>query len=112
MNSSIYSVDEDDNLELVINIMKWMKIHHMPVIDSNKMIIGLLSWNDVKQYVGKNDLEERFVKDVMKKDIITTTQDQPLQDAIELMERNNIGCLPVISKNKLIAILTKNDINV
>ncbi|MGA8852722.1 MAG: CBS domain-containing protein [Christiangramia sp.] len=111
MNTNIYSVDANDSLELVINMMLWNNIHHMPVINSKKMIIGLLSWKDVEQYVENTDTQLLCVKDVMKKDLITTTQDQPLEEAIELMKTNKIGCLPVINRNKLIAILTKNDLN-
>ena len=110
MNTNIYSVDPHDSLELVINMMKWNKIHHMPVINSGKMIVGLLSWKDIEAYDAKGDYGDLCVKDVMKKDLITTTQDQPLKEAIEIMKENDIGCLPVINRNRLIAILTKNDI--
>ncbi|MCH4822467.1 CBS domain-containing protein [Gramella lutea] len=111
MNTNIYSVDPDDSLELVINMMLWKNIHHMPVIDSNKMIIGLLSWKDVEEFAGNDRSQHMCVRDIMKRDLIITTQEQPLQDAIELMKKHEIGCLPVVDKNRLIAILTKNDID-
>lgn len=111
MNTNIYSVDPKDSLELVINMMLWNNIHHMPVINSKKMIVGLLSWSDIEKYIGDDSSKHLYVQDVMKKDLITTTQDMPLEEAIALMKKNKIGCLPVINRNKLIAILTKNDLN-
>ena len=111
MNTNIYSVDPKDSLELVINMMIWNNIHHMPVIDSKKQLAGLLTWRDIEKYIGNKDCLHLCVKDVMKKDLITTHQDLPLNEAVELMKKNNIGCLPVLNRNKLIAILTKNDIS-
>ncbi|MBT8319811.1 MAG: CBS domain-containing protein, partial [Gramella sp.] len=110
MNTNIYSVDANDSLEIVINMMIWNKIHHMPVIDANKKIIGLLSWNDIAKFNDNGDSTVLCVNDVMKTDIITTDQDLPLIDAVELMKKNKIGCLPVINRNKLIGILTRNDL--
>ncbi|TRO67394.1 CBS domain-containing protein [Christiangramia sabulilitoris] len=111
MNTNIYTVDEKDSLELVINMMQWNNIHHMPVINSKKMLVGLLSWKDVEKFIKDTGSRHQCVKQVMKKDLITTTQDKPLEEAIELMKINEIGCLPVINKNKLIGILTRNDIH-
>lgn len=110
MNTNIYSVDPNDSLELVINMMLWNNIHHMPVINPKKEIIGLLSWKDVKEYSGKAEDQQLLVKDVMKKDLVTTNQDQSLEEAAELMKKHGIGCLPVLHRNRLIAILTKNDL--
>ena len=110
MNTNIYSVDANDSLELVINMMIWNKIHHMPVIDADKKIIGLLSWKDIEQYNGNENEVNLCVKDVMRTDIITTDQDLPITEAVALMKQNIIGCLPGINKNQLIGILTKNDL--
>ena len=111
MNTNIYSVDPKDSLELVINMMIWNNIHHMPVIDSKKQVVGLLTWSDIEKYLGNKECMHLYVKDVMKKDLVTTSQDLPLNEAVELMKKNDIGCLPVINRNKLIAILTRKDLN-
>lgn len=110
MNTNILSVDAEDSLELVIHLMLWNKIHHMPVIDDSKMIIGLLSWKDVENYLQSSEKQQLQVKDVMKTELIITTQDVSLERAVNVMKKHEIGCLPVVSKNKLIAILTRNDI--
>lgn len=111
MNTKIFSVDEKDSLELVLHIMKWNNIHHMPVINNQKEIIGILSWKDIQNFENNEMLVKQTVKDIMKKTIISISPDQPIETAKDLMLRNNINCLPVIYKNKLVGILTSNDIN-
>ena len=57
-----------------------------------------------------NDQQEfDSVDDIMKTDILTTTEYTPVLEAKETMEKNNIGSLPVINQNKLIGLITLND---
>ncbi|MDP5081121.1 MAG: CBS domain-containing protein [Winogradskyella sp.] len=108
MNTKILLVDKNDSLELVSHIMKWKNIHHLPVINKKKELVGLLSWTDIIK-LGNEDLQ-LCVKDVMTKNIITISQDAPLEEAKQLMKSHNINCLPVVRGEELLAILTSKDL--
>lgn len=110
MNAKIFSVGEKDSLELVLHIMKWNNIHHMPVINNQKEIIGILSWKDIQSVENNELLVKQTVKELMNTTIISVRPDQTIQEAKDLMKRNNISCLPVIYKGKLVGIITSNDI--
>jgi CBS domain-containing protein len=110
MNAKIFSVGEKDSLELVLHIMKWNNIHHIPVINNQKEIIGILSWKDIQGVENDELLVKQTVKDLMKTTIITIRPDQTVEEAKDLMRLNNISCLPVIYKGKLVGIITNNDI--
>ena len=104
------SIDyKKDSLELVINMMIWKKIHHMPVIDNEKELVGLLSWHDLKEHINEIEESTKSVENFMVKDVITTTEETPLDDAKKLMKKHEISCLPVIRQDKLIGIITSND---
>ena len=109
MNTDIFSVGKKDSLELVLNIMQWKNIHHMPVINNEKDLIGLLSWSDVKTHITEIGESTKSVKNFMKDVVITTTQDTFLSDAKAKMDKHNISCLPVVKSNKLIGIITNKD---
>lgn len=51
-----------------------------------------------------------IVKDVMKKTVISVEPETTVTEAKELMNKKNISKLPVISKGKLVGIITKNDL--
>ena len=110
MSTDIFSVDENDSLDLVINIMQWKKFHHMPVINDEKELVGLLSWTDVKKYNNKRHNIGNPVKHLMQTNIISIDQFSSVLKAKELMKTHNINSLPVVQQNKLIAIVTSNDI--
>ncbi|MEM5565686.1 CBS domain-containing protein [Psychroserpens sp. AS72] len=110
MNTDLFSVDKKDSLELVINIMKWKNVHHMPVIDSKKDLVGLLSWEDVKNHLDEIEESTKCVQNFMKVELITITKEKPIAFAKQLMLEHKINCLPVVKGKKLIGILTSNDL--
>jgi acetoin utilization protein AcuB len=50
------------------------------------------------------------VKAVMVTDVITTTEDTPIEEAAHLMLDHKIGCLPIIRDDILVGIITETDI--
>jgi CBS domain-containing protein len=110
MSSDIFSVDKKDSVELVLNIMKWKNIHHMPVINGDRELIGLISWADVKDYLETPKKLNDSVNSVMKTDIITINEYTSADEAKSLMEKHKIGSLPVVNQDKLIGLITRNDL--
>jgi predicted transcriptional regulator len=109
MSTDIFSVRADDSLELVINIMQWKKINHMPVINEKREIIGLLSWTDLKTYVGQKEKLKASVNSIMTQALITINQYESMDSAKLKMKAHNINCLPVVKGQKLLGIVTTND---
>lgn len=109
MSTRIFSVDEKDSVELVMKMMQWKKIHHMPVINNERDLVGLLSWEDIKKMNDPKKLQNA-VNDIMVKELITIDQFEDLKIAEKLMVENNINCLPVVHGKRLVGILTSKDI--
>ena len=112
MSKDTFTVDVKDSVELVLNIMNWKNIHHVPVINKKKKLVGLLTWRDIKEHVNDKEMIVNSVKSLMikEKDIITITQDKSLKEAEELMKKHSIHGIPVVKKDKLIGIITAKDI--
>ncbi|NNC45110.1 MAG: CBS domain-containing protein [Winogradskyella sp.] len=108
MNTKIFSVDESDSLDLVYNMMLWKNINHMPVINSKKEIVGLLSSKDIT--LKDKDNLSKSVKSIMKTTIITIEQDDLLETAKQTMINHNINSLPVINNDTLVGIITSKDL--
>ncbi|WP_460220372.1 CBS domain-containing protein [Psychroserpens sp. MEBiC05023] len=109
MNTDLFSVGKKDSLELVLNMMQWKNIHHMPVINSKKDLIGLLSWSDIKNHINEIEESTKSVQNFMKDEVITVTKEKSVDQAKQLMKLHNISCLPVVKGQKLVGILTSND---
>ncbi|MGB5419397.1 HPP family protein, partial [Algibacter sp.] len=109
MSSDIFSVDKKDSVDLVLHIMIWKNIHHMPVINNERELIGLISWADVESYLNQLNDNHNSVDKLMKTDLITVEEYTPIETAKDLMETHGIGSLPVLKNNKLIGLVTKKD---
>ena len=109
MSTDIFSIDENDSLELVVNMMKWRKFHHMPVINAEKELVGLLSWTDMIAHYNSPSKSEDSISKLMQKKVVTIDQQASIYEAKELMENHNIHSLPVGMNNRLIGIITSND---
>ncbi len=56
------------------------------------------------------DIYNIKAKDIMNKNVITINPNNTILNAAKLMKQYNIGCLPVVNKNKLLGIITDRDI--
>jgi len=83
------------------------------VVVRNKKLVGLITEKDiVREVVAKNKSPKKLVaKDVMTKKLITVGPDTDIFDAMQIMEKEGVRRLPVVSPNKeLLGLLTIKDI--
>lgn len=102
------------------NIMSKHNFHRLPVVDDNN-IIGLITEGIISEnapskatslsiYELNHLLSKQSVKDIMNKDVICVSQDIFLEEAATIMWKHDISCLVVTKDNKVIGIITQNDI--
>jgi acetoin utilization protein AcuB len=101
-------------------MMRVNKVRRLPVIVKNKLV-GIVSEKDLLNASPSPAtslsvweinylLSKLKVKEVMTKKVITATEDMILEDAARIMADNKIGCLPVMSGDKLVGIITETDL--
>jgi CBS domain-containing protein len=111
MSTQLFTAFENDTADLTLRVMQWKNIHHLPIVDHNEKLVGLLTWNHIQRFIEKKqDGGMLPVSQIMVKSVITTKTSTDIQDAITLMKKNQIGCLPVLQKNQLVGIITIDDL--
>ncbi len=109
MTTEIFVVNEDDLVDLVVKIMEWKNIHHIPVVNNKNKVTGLITQTNLNAIdLNKNKLI--VAKDIMIKNIITVSSDTSFKEAKNMMIKNKVGCLPILEYGDLIGMLTKNDL--
>lgn len=113
MTSDLFTVDEEDLVDLAANLMDWEHIRHVPVEDSQGHLVGLVSHRAMLRLVGqgmKKAGKPVAVREIMKPNPVTVTPETSCLDAIEVMRSHGVGCLPVVTNdNKLVGIVTEFD---
>ena len=110
MNIRTITAQENDSMELVLRMMQWKNIHHVPILDIHMDLVGLLTWTDVGKYLDKPHKHVENIKDIMQTSLITVMPSTPLEEAASLMSDNKINCLPVVRNKKLVGIITTKDL--
>lgn len=89
-------------------IMAEYKIGGIPVVDDNKILVGIVTNRDLRF---ERNLD-RFIDEVMTKEkLVTTKQSTDLESAAQILQQYKIEKLPVIDNNgKLIGLVTYKDI--
>ncbi len=102
-----------------LQMMRLRKIRRIPIVAGGKLI-GLLTEGDLKRAEPStlSDTQEHFtavmegtqVTQIMTKNLVTTTPDTTLLEVARMLGENKYGALPVLEGEKLVGILTDNDL--
>jgi len=93
----------------------------MPVLDNNRRLVGIVTSLDLIHaspspassldiYEMHYLLSKLHVENVMTKNVITVTEDLPIEEAARIMADNKISGLPVMRGDILVGIITESDL--
>ena len=110
MTTDLFTIHPDDPVEMVANLMSWERIRHVPVEDQNHKLVGLVTYRAVLRFLATGgSITDTAIADIMKTDVTTIELETETIEAIRLMRRYRIGCLPVIQDGRLVGIITEED---
>jgi CBS domain-containing protein len=120
MVRDVATLDVGDELSLANDIMKLGRIRHLPVV-AGKKLVGILSERDLfrsslVEALGHEPEKTRDVmkairiQDIMIKNLITISPEADIKEAVQLMLKHKIGCVPVIEGGELTGLVTETDI--
>ncbi len=120
MTPDVVTLDRNEKLVVADDVMRLGRIRHLPIVDSDGSLAGIVSQRDLFHsglmkalgygtHAQQNVLDLLAVKEAMKTDVVTTTPDTPLVEAAKLMFERKIGCLIVMDGKRIAGILTEGD---
>ena len=109
MVTDLFTVQKSDIIELVAEMMDWQKLRYAPVEDTKGNLVGLVSRRLILRSLIKNKRSQKVntVESVMLKNPITIDHNDTILNAMNIMKKNDIGCLPVINNGELAGIITE-----
>ncbi len=113
MTTDLFTVNEDEPIDLVASLMDWERIRHVPVEDHQDRLVGLVSYRSLIHLLAQGEFAKRDdpipVSEVMKRDLVTVDPGTTTLEAVKLMKGKGIGSLPVVKDGHLIGIVTERD---
>lgn len=117
MTTDLITIPPTESLETARFLMHDNQIHHLPVVDDDNTLVGLVTLSNVLAATDSilRDPDNRLhardinIKDVMVTDVATVDERASMRQAALFLEKHRIGCLPVVSDGKLNGIITDTD---
>ena len=123
MTRKVITVGPEVGIFEAQELMAERKIRHLPVVDANDRLIGIVTDRDIrsalpyaffKKSPGKAE-KEKFsklqIKDIMSKNPITILPTYTIQDALLMIQDSKVGALPVVDEeNRLKGIISVRDL--
>lgn len=117
MKRNVTTLSADDTISTAIKMMDEKKIRHIPIIDSNQRVIGLISDRDIRDakpsildFTNEEKTLESPIKEIMVHDVITGHPLDFVEEISAVFSQHRIGCLPIESNGKLVGIITETDL--
>ena len=119
MTTRVVSVEMDDRLTVVKEILDCVSFHHLLVVEGEQLQ-GIISERDLLRclspFLGTEAESVRDTKtiaqrahQVMSRSPVTVSGDITIRSALTLMLEHNIGCLPVLENGNIEGIFTLHD---
>lgn len=96
-------------IEEAARLMIEKGLNHLPVVENERLVGIITSWDIAKAVARKI---KGSVREVMTRKVIYTYPDEPVEVAARKMEKNNISALPVVdSRMRVLGIVTSEDLS-
>jgi len=120
MQKKVHTVNLDDRVVHARRIMITHNVARLPVLEEKKLV-GIISdveialaFASLKKSFSlgrqKHRLDELLVKDVMRTPVVWSDPSMSISDAAQLMQKQNIGALPLLENDKLVGMVTRTDL--
>lgn len=131
MTTDVISVRLGTNVAEIVKILMERRISGVPVVDDARRVVGVVTEGDLMQraksttklsfwrslFVDPETGAATYLKEhgysaaeLMSQPPICASEDLPLGDAVQLMQRHRINRLPVVRHGVLVGILTRADV--
>ena len=120
MTKNVITITSDTYVLDAERIMDQNRVGRLPVVDDGKLV-GIVTRNDVLKASPTSTtptnqrhlfylMSKLTVKEIMKTKILKISPDTPIEKAIAIAQKNKVGSLPVVEEDKVVGILTTNDV--
>jgi len=135
MSEPAITVNESASLAEIADLMLKEGIGCVPVVNNQGLISGIITESDFAakekgvpfstfrapqifgQWMGKSGVEQMYqaaremkAEEIMKSKVVTLTENDPLEKAIELLLKHNVNRLPVVRDGKPVGIVSRHDL--
>lgn len=117
MIKEVITLSPQNTVKDALKLMREKKIRHLPILSADGALVGIVTDRNLKEVVPStiseiidNSTYDTLLAEVMTKNPITGHPMDFVEETAVIFYDTKIGCLPIISNNKLVGIITETDL--
>jgi len=113
MTKKLITVSLGSKVEEAVKKMVDLDVECLPVVDSEGILHGLLTFRDIvtKVIYSQANVRKSKVEDIMTQDLVTCDLNCTVLDIVKIMKNKHLRRIPVVNaKNKLMGLVTDFDL--
>jgi len=124
MTVDVITVNKNDTADIAYRIMQHHNIHHLPVLDDDKKLCGIVSKTDLDSisigmglFANQHRDEQNAIHlstfritEFMVSEVVTLNIEDTIETAIRIFSQNKIRAIPIMNDTNLVGILSALDI--
>ena len=110
MITDVKTIEKGSTVKDAAQKMTEFRIGSLIVVDPNGKMVGIITERDILLVVSSGKNVDTLIDDVMTKQVYYVKPEDDVRDAADIMIKNKVKKLPVISGSALVGIITMTDI--
>lgn len=117
MKTEVYSLTPNDTVGDAVKLMREKDIRHLPIVDENMHVKGIVTEHDIKivlpSYLSEETTTAIYnspLEEIMVHDPIIGHPLDFVEEIAVLFYENKISCIPIVSGGQLVGIITTTDV--
>lgn len=109
----VVTVSPEETVEDAVALMERESVSGLPVVEKREKegskgeLVGIVSSRDLRPMIHK---DEKSIREVMTRDVVTVEEGFEAEEALELMHENRVERLPVVEGSEVRGIVTMDSI--
>lgn len=117
MKTDVLTLSPKNTVRDALRLMKEKSIRHIPIIDNDKKLVGLVTSNTIKNALPSNlqadptiSIYEESIENMMIKEVIVGHPLDFVEEIALTFYDMQISCIPIVSGGQLVGIVTSSDL--
>ena len=124
MQTSVITLSQYDTVTQAVETFKKHRFHHIPILDDDKQIVGILSQTDINKIswgkslfqnqrndeLNRSLYETLLIADVMTRNVHFLFPNQTVGQAVKIFDSGQFHAIPIIENGEVVGIVCPQDI--
>ncbi len=122
LNKKVITADQNENLKSIISLMNENGVNHIPIVNEEGLLVGILSKHDIYRNLLKLSMKTTgetyseislntvLAKEIMTMEPVRLSPQSSVNLAAEILMQGRFHAVPVVENERIVGIVTSKDI--